>query len=82
MKNLSIVDKLIRVSLALVFVYLAHIFNAELGYYYWAFVFAVFYLFATSFLSFCYVYYPLNLRTNKTKPRIDERIAVSGSQKS
>ena len=74
MKNLSIADKLIRVSLALIFICLAHIYNAELGYYYWAFVFAVFYLLATSFLSFCYIYYPLNISTNKAKPRIDERI--------
>lgn len=82
MKNLSITDKLIRVSLALILIYLAHLYNAELGYYYWAFVFAVFYLLTTSFLSFCYIYYPLNLRTNRAKPRLDKRIATPNSQKS
>lgn len=82
MKNLSIADKLIRVSLAFILIYLAHIYNGELGHYYWVFVFAVFYLLATSFLSFCYIYYPLNLRTNRAKPRIDERIAAANAKKS
>lgn len=81
MKNLSIADKLIRVSLALILIYLAHIYNAKLGYYYWFFVFCVFYLLATSFLSFCYIYYPLNISTNKAKPLIDERIAAPSSEK-
>ncbi|MCJ8324971.1 MAG: DUF2892 domain-containing protein [Rhizobiales bacterium] len=71
MKNLSIADKLIRVSCALIFMYLAHIYNAQLGYAYWAVVFVIFYLLFTSFLSFCYIYYPLNLSTYRTKPRVD-----------
>ncbi|MBL1240644.1 MAG: DUF2892 domain-containing protein [OCS116 cluster bacterium] len=75
MKNLGIADKLTRVSLTLILIYLAHIYSAELGYYYWAFVFVNFYLLATSFLSFCYVYYMFSYSSNKAKPRIDKRIA-------
>lgn len=71
MKNLSIVDKLIRVSIAAILLYLTFVYSAELGYYVWLMWFGVFYLLTTSLFSFCYIYYPLGLRTYRTKPRID-----------
>lgn len=74
MKNLSIADKLIRVSLALILIYLAHIFSAELGHYYWFIVVVNVYLLGTSFLSFCYIYYPLGINSNKAAPKIDKHI--------
>lgn len=71
MKNLSIPDKLVRVAIALFLIYLAHFSGYELGYLYYLAIFGAFYLLVTSLFSFCYIYYPLGLRTYRTKPRID-----------
>lgn len=70
MKNLSVADKLIRVSIALLLIYLAHFSAYELGYFYALAIIGYGYMLLTSLFSFCYIYYPLNFTTYRTKPKI------------
>ncbi|NRA87228.1 MAG: DUF2892 domain-containing protein [Rhizobiales bacterium] len=70
MKNLRILDKLIRVSIAAILIYLAHKYNAELGYAYWLIILVNFYLIFTSYFSFCYLYYAFDFKTYRAKPVI------------
>ncbi len=71
MRNLSIIDKLLRIALMVILALIAHFYSAELGNFYWLIIIVNIYLVASSFFSFCHIYYVLGLSSYRRKLTYD-----------